>query len=69
MRYRNDRISTIAKAHRRLAYCGCRAKPAGSSADELFDTVQRHLAQRHPQLLGAMELDVEARMAENVGRQ
>jgi hypothetical protein len=68
-RYRNDQISTIAKGHRRVAYCECGATLAGSSAEEPFDAAQRHLAQRDPQLLGAMELDVVAQIAENVGRQ
>lgn len=66
-RYRNDRISTIAEGRRRVAYCECGAMLAGSSAEELFDAAQRHLAHHHPQLLGAMGLDVVAQMAEDVG--
>jgi hypothetical protein len=53
--------------HRRIAYCECGAQLAGDSQEELFDAAQRHLAHHHPQLLGALELDVVHQMAEDVG--
>jgi hypothetical protein len=53
--------------HRRIAYCECGAQLAGDSQEELFDSAQRHLAHHHPQLLGALELDVVHQMAEDVG--
>ena len=52
---------------RRIAYCECGAQLAGDSEEELFDAAQRHLAHHHPQLLGALELDMVHQMAEDVG--
>ena len=60
-------VTKIANRHRRIAYCECGAQLAGESEQELFDSVQRHLAHHHPQLLGALELDVLMQMAEDVG--
>lgn len=40
----------------------------GSSDEELFAAVERHLAHHHPQLLGALEPEVVVQMAEDVGR-
>jgi hypothetical protein len=53
--------------NRRVAHCECGAVLVGDSEDGLYDAAQRHLAQHHPQLLGAMGLDVVAQMAEDVG--
>jgi hypothetical protein len=53
--------------HRRVAFCECGAQLAGDSEQELFDAAQRHLAQHHPQLLGALELETVHQMAEDVG--
>lgn len=39
----------------------------GDSEGGLYEAVQLHLAQHHPQLLGAMGLDVVLQMAEDVG--
>jgi hypothetical protein len=60
-------VTTITEGHRRIAYCECWAQLAGESKQELFDAVQRHVAHHHPQLLGALELDVVMQMAEDVG--
>ncbi len=66
---RNDQghLTSIANSHRRIAVCECGAQLAGTSEQELFDAVQRHLAHHHPQLLGALELDTVHQMAEDVG--
>lgn len=48
----------------RIAYCECGAQLTGHSEHELFEAAQRHLAHHHPRLLGALELDVVAQMAE-----
>jgi hypothetical protein len=60
-------VTRIANRHRRIAYCECGAQLAGESEQELFESVQRHLAHHHPQLLGALELDTVHQMAEDVG--
>jgi hypothetical protein len=39
----------------------------GESETELYEAAQLHLAQHHPQLLGALGLDVVMQMAEDVG--
>jgi hypothetical protein len=48
----------------RIAYCECGARLAGDSEDQLFEAAQAHLAHHHPQLLGAVGLDVVQQMAE-----
>jgi hypothetical protein len=53
--------------HRRVARCECGALLVGDSEQELYEAAQLHLARHHPQLLGALELDVVTQMAENVG--
>jgi hypothetical protein len=53
--------------HRRIAYCECGALLAGESQEELFEATQRHLAHHHPQLLGALGLELVHQMAEDVG--
>jgi hypothetical protein len=63
----NGHMTTIKNGHRRIAYCECGAQLAGDSQEELYDAAQRHLAHHHPQLLGALELDVVHQMAEDVG--
>jgi hypothetical protein len=50
-----------------IAYCECGAQFAGSNRQELFAAAERHLARHHPQLLGALELDVVSQMAEALG--
>ena len=62
----NGRGATI-EGNQRIAQCECGAALAGASDDELFDAVQKHLAQHHPQLLGALEPEVVFQMAEAVG--
>jgi hypothetical protein len=68
---RNDhgRMTTITGQPRRIAYCECGAQLAGGSKQELFDAAQQHIAHHHPQLLGALELEVLMQMAEDVGGQ
>jgi hypothetical protein len=53
--------------HRRVARCECGALLVGDSEQELYEAAELHLARHHPQLLGALELDVVSQMAENVG--
>jgi hypothetical protein len=53
--------------HRRVAHCECGVLLVGDSEQELYEAAQLHLARRHPQLLGALGLEVVAQMAENVG--
>jgi hypothetical protein len=53
--------------HRRVARCECGALLAGDSEQELYEAAQLHLARDHPQLLGALGLEVVSQMAENVG--
>jgi hypothetical protein len=62
-----SRNTGVDRFRRRIAYCECGAQLAGGSQRELFDAAQRHLAHHHPQLLGALELDVVQQMAEDVG--
>jgi hypothetical protein len=57
-------MTPITEGPSRIAYCECGAQLAGDSKQELFDAAQSHLAHHHPQLLGALELDVVAQMAE-----
>lgn len=47
-----------------VAYCECGAQFAGTSRQELFAAAEQHLAHHHPQLLGALELDVVKQMTE-----
>jgi hypothetical protein len=64
----SERPSTTMKnGHRRIAYCECGAQLAGDSEHDLFNAAQRHIAHHHPQLLGALELEVVQQMAEDVG--
>jgi hypothetical protein len=60
------RVTTINEQHQQVAYCECGAQLAGATKAELFDSAQRHLAHNHPELLGALGLDVVQQMAENV---
>lgn len=66
---RSDQVqmTTVKNSNRRIAYCECGAQFAGDSEQELFDAAQRHLAHHHPQLLGALELEMVHQMAEDVG--
>ena len=52
------------REHSQIAYCECGAQLVGHSKQELFDATQAHLAHHHPELLGAVGLDVVAQMAE-----
>lgn len=58
--------TTITEGNRRIVNCECGAQLTGGTEAELFEAVQRHVAHHHPQLLGAMELDLVNQMAENV---
>jgi hypothetical protein len=60
-------MTTIDQWQRRIVQCECGAQLAGGSDEELFETVERHLAHHHPQLLGALEPEVVMQMAEDVG--
>jgi hypothetical protein len=68
-RIRDDggHTTTVIGEQRRIAYCECGAQLVGGSKEELFDAAQQHIAHHHPQLLGALELDVLMQMAEDVG--
>jgi hypothetical protein len=59
--------TAVKNGHRRIAYCECGAQLAGDSQEELFGATQRHLAHHHPQLLGALGLELVHQMAEDVG--
>jgi hypothetical protein len=59
-----ERMTPINEHSLRIAYCECGARLAGSNEDELFEAAQAHLAHHHPQLLGAVGLDVVQQMAE-----
>jgi hypothetical protein len=61
------RTTAFKNRHRRIAFCECGAQLVGDSEQELFEAAQRHLAHRHPQLLGTLELDTVHQMAEDVG--
>ena len=65
-RIEESRAATIDRGHTRIANCECGAQLAGGTQAELFEAVQRHVAHHHPQLLGALELDLVNQMAENV---
>lgn len=57
-------MTTINEQPSKVAYCECGARFAGANRQELFAAAERHLAHHHPQLLGALELDVVSQMAE-----
>lgn len=57
-------IIPIKEEHRRVAYCECGARLQGQTKQELFDATEAHLAHHHPELLGAVGLDVVQQMAE-----
>jgi hypothetical protein len=57
-------MTPVSEQHRRFAFCECGAQLAGNSQDELFEAAQAHLAHHHPELLGAVGLDVVQQMAE-----
>ena len=59
-----DTLTPINDEPSRIAYCECGARLSGDSEQELFDAAQRHLAHHHPQLLGALGVDVVQQMAE-----
>jgi hypothetical protein len=52
------------KGSDRIAYCECGAQFAAGTEAQLFAAAQAHLAQHHPELLGALEFDVVTQMAE-----
>lgn len=56
-----------AGTHRQVAFCECGAQLAGGSRLELFQAAERHVAHHHPELVGALELDMVVQMAEDVG--
>jgi hypothetical protein len=57
-------MTPITEGPSRIAYCECGAQLTGDSKLELFEAAQQHLAHHHPQLLGALGLDVVAQMTE-----
>ncbi len=57
-------MTSVNEQHNRIAVCECGAQLAGNSEDELFEAAQAHLAHHHPELLGAVGLDVVQQMAE-----
>jgi len=57
-------MTPINEEHSRIAYCECGAQLRGGSEQQLFDAAQDHLAHHHPELLGAVGLDVVQQMAE-----
>ncbi len=57
----------IVAEHRQIAFCECGAQLAGESRLALFEAAERHVAHHHPELLGALELEVVMQMAEDVG--
>lgn len=57
-------MTPINEGPSRIAYCECGAQLAGDTEQELFDAAQQHLAHRHPQLLGALGLEVVQQMTE-----
>jgi hypothetical protein len=50
--------------HGRIAFCECGAQLAGESRGQLFDAAQAHLAHHHPELLGALGLEMVQQMVE-----
>ena len=61
-RYRGDSMGD--KGLDRIAYCECGAAFTAGTEAQLFAAAQAHLAQHHPELMGAFELDVVMQMAE-----
>ena len=57
----------IEGGHRQIAVCECGAQLVGDSRLALFEAAERHVAHHHPELMGALELDVVVQMAEDVG--
>jgi hypothetical protein len=64
---RDGQGQAISEGHRQIAYCECGAQLVGDSRLSLFAAAERHVAHHHPELLGALELDVVVQMAEDVG--
>jgi hypothetical protein len=64
---RGDAGHVTVEEHRQVAFCECGAQLAGDSRLELFQAAERHVAHHHPELVGALELDLVVQMAENVG--
>ncbi len=54
----------IDEDHSRIAHCECGAQLAGNDPAELLEAAQSHLADHHPQLMGAVGLDVVSQMSE-----
>jgi len=57
-------MTRVNRGHSRTAFCECGAQLQGDSEQELFDAAQAHLAHHHPELLGAVGLEVISQMAE-----
>ena len=57
-------MTSVDGQHTRTAVCECGALLRGGTAEELFEAAQAHLAHHHPELLGAVGLDVVEQMAE-----
>ena len=57
-------MNRISEEHSRIAYCECGAQLQGDRVGQLFDAAQAHLAHHHPELLGALGLEVVQQMVE-----
>jgi hypothetical protein len=57
-------VAKFNEEHSRIAFCECGAQLAGESRGQLFDAAQAHLAHHHPEILGALGLEVVQQMAE-----
>jgi hypothetical protein len=57
----------IKTGRRQVAVCECGAQLVGDTREALFEAAERHVAHHHPELMGALELDVVMQMAEDVG--
>jgi hypothetical protein len=57
-------VATKTEEHSRIAFCECGAQLAGESRGQLFNAAQAHLAHHHPELLGALGLEVVQQMVE-----
>jgi hypothetical protein len=57
-------MTTFDEEQSQIAFCECGAQLVGNSRSELFEAAQSHLAHHHPQLLGAVGLDLVSEMAQ-----
>ena len=64
---RDGQGQAVAESSRRVAVCECGAQLVGDTREALFAAAERHVAHHHPELVGALELDVVMQMADEVG--